>query len=146
MSDHDGVGEFVFDENNDQTLSLNNKRDESYKRISIKINKLDSIAKEFQITTVDLIKIDVEGFEAQVLKGMMELLHNSPDIVMILEVLENKNGADIEEALKDYNFKYFYIDEKTGLKPSENIIRHSGSRNYLICNPEMAKKVMSIVN
>ena len=48
---------------------------------AIQITDLDSFSKDNQISTVDFIKIDTEGFELLVLKGMRELIKKChPDI------------------------------------------------------------------
>ena len=46
---------------------------------------LDSLVKKLNLASVDLIKIDVEGFELDVLKGAMELLSSEKPPLIVFE-------------------------------------------------------------
>ncbi len=40
---------------------------------------------ESGITTVDLVKIDVQGFEGHVLRGLRETIVRSPNLTILME-------------------------------------------------------------
>jgi FkbM family methyltransferase len=42
------------------------------KSVSVKVKRLDDVLREIQITSIDALKIDVEGFEYEVLSPLME--------------------------------------------------------------------------
>lgn len=75
LSDGESVADFSIDRNlwNQGTFSLNNKPDGPEKQVvNIKIG--DNLSEIQQLTSLALIKIDVEGFEYQVLRGLKQTL------------------------------------------------------------------------
>lgn len=71
---------------------------------------LDQFCKEKNIEFIDLIKIDVEGYEMNVLKGLSEMLKTNRIKHMFIEVVERhlqKAGSSSEE-LFTYLKKYSY--------------------------------------
>lgn len=88
-----------------------------------------------------LMKIDVEGLEAEVLSGMGEYLKKfMPD--MIVEVLDENVARKLNNLIPD-GYKFFSIDEMAGIKEEKVIkpyfkesILH---RNYLLCKKEIFK-------
>ena len=93
----------------------------------VKIKRLDELIQELNIETVDLIKIDVEGFEPFVLKGAAAILTNS-NAKIIMETddrfLKN-NGSSAQELislLQGYGYKKFYrADKKTDIKLTDDL-------------------------
>ncbi len=80
----------------------------------IKIKTADSIIEEMKVDIPNVIKIDVEGAEILVLKGMKKLLKN-PDLKIILcEVhsnllpLFNSSEQEVKEIILNENFKIDY--------------------------------------
>lgn len=53
--------------------------------ITVRSVTLDSIVKELNLTSVDALKIDVEGFELDVLKGAIELLSRERPPLIVFE-------------------------------------------------------------
>ena len=71
------------------------------------VARLDSY-KEFKRKKIDLIKIDVEGYEIEVLKGMGKLLKNTEMIMIEIHksnMYLNYNPNKIEKFLKNNGFK-----------------------------------------
>ena len=54
--------------------------------IQVPERTLDSVLAENGVTSVDLIKIDVEGAETEVLKGMRDTLTANPNVLILLEI------------------------------------------------------------
>lgn len=88
----------------------------------VKVRKLDDVAGEQHITRVDLIKIDVEGYEFEVLKGAEKIIRDHKPVLFIEvddEYLKNQHssakeliawlqekGYSIQNALTDEPIEY----------------------------------------
>ena len=76
---------YVNDSSHSGKSSLSGRNAGSRQTVTIECDTLDSIAATHEVDRVDVVKIDVEGAELQVLKGMERLLKEFLPIV-ILEV------------------------------------------------------------
>lgn len=66
----------------------------------------------YDLKDVNLIKIDVEGAEASVLKGMKQLLMDSPNIRLILEFTPHRIGYDADSIFDQLNgWNYQLLEE-----------------------------------
>jgi FkbM family methyltransferase len=94
--------------------------------INMEIKKADDL----EFTKPDLIKIDVEGFEPQVLKGMKCLLEDVKPMI-ICEVTKWAKINELENLFSEYNI--FLITEK-GLIKKDNLENdhrtHGNYENY----------------
>jgi len=91
-------------------------RDTLKETLKVPIHRLDSYIKENEIDDISLIKIDVEGFEFPVLKGLQgyfEKTENRP--VVICEVAPSAYSllgcklAELSEYLKKYDYSTFSL-------------------------------------
>lgn len=89
---------------------------------------LDTLVKEAGLSVVDMIKIDVEGYEYHVFKGGSALLGspNAPDILFEFadwaeEAAGLKKGS-AQEILKNYGYSLFEFDERGQLHAVRDII------------------------
>lgn len=85
---------------------------------------------------VDLVKIDVEGYEPFVLKGMERALARSPNCRVILEcfegMLENSFGvANFQRYVADLGFTLCVVEADTSLRPVPPAERLRGD-NYCV--------------
>lgn len=72
------------------------------------------------IRTIDFLKIDVEGFEGQVLRGAARLIANSPNLIIMSE-LAKKNFEPLGFSVKEL------LDWMRGLEFDAWMIRHDGA-------------------
>lgn len=128
----------IYDEahtDNEGLYSLHQKNfKNSIKIEDIEIDTLDQIFKEYKISTVQFIKIDVEGNELFVLEGAKEVIQNFKPKLMIEISEKNIHAAgytinDLFEFLNPYNYSIFLIQKRGSLKK----IRSSNSIPYF-CN------------
>jgi FkbM family methyltransferase len=88
------------------------------KFVEVSANTLDYLLQLKEITDVNWVKIDVEGAEFEVLKGAHNLLLNSRNIVILMEVHGSTNDyrLKLEEFIRSYNLKIEFekIYENTG--------------------------------
>jgi FkbM family methyltransferase len=89
------------------------------KLVKVKTIKVDSLVQEMGIPKVDIIKIDVEGYEYHVLKGAVDLLSkaDAPDIVFeFVDWAEgNAKGiqvGDAQQILLDMGYRIYYFNNK----------------------------------
>ncbi len=76
---------------------------------------LDDYCKENDISHVDVIKMDIEGYEDKAYEGMQELIKNSPSLIMFMEYSDGNytNSSDFYAKLQK-DFAYIYYIAKDG--------------------------------
>jgi FkbM family methyltransferase len=93
---------YVSSENRgDNRLYANELSDGSY---SVEVSTIDSILDDQGVSSVDLIKMDVQGFEGQVLRGMRETIRRSQGLIMLTEFWPyglTRAGSQPSEVLRD---------------------------------------------
>ncbi|HXB42846.1 MAG TPA: FkbM family methyltransferase [Puia sp.] len=89
------------------------------KLVKVKTIKVDSLVQEMEIPKVDIIKIDVEGYEYHVFKGAVDLLSkaDAPDIVFeFVDWAEgNAKGiqvGDAQQILLDLGYRIYHFNNK----------------------------------
>lgn len=66
----------------DNRLYANDLSDKSYE---VEVSTVDTLLEENGVSKVDLVKIDVQGFERQVFLGMKETIRRSERMIMLME-------------------------------------------------------------
>lgn len=87
---------------------------------SVKTSTLDS----YHLAGVDFIKIDVEGFEYQVLSGSLETIASCLPFIMV-EIEERHTPGNIQkiyDMLTEYSYECFYVKNGTLEKLSQHEI------------------------
>jgi hypothetical protein len=95
---------------------LNKPSSENAKSEVIQQKTIDSQFKKFQCQSIDLLKIDVEGYELQVLQGAVECLQNKKIQFIYLETgLDDRFNSlqTIIDKLALYRYQPFGIYEQT---------------------------------
>jgi FkbM family methyltransferase len=134
LSDSDGEAKFFLPKDRAWTNgSLIEGFTEQMEPLVVETMRFDTYCTKFNISKVDLIKIDVEGAELNVLIGMGELLHRwKPDI--ICEVLEGY-ATGLNEFFDGTPYRKFLITSG-GLQEMSVLRPHRAFRDYyLSCAP-----------
>lgn len=101
---------FVANQSNVHTLVGRGKQKSKYVKVQEKM--LDSIVREVGASRVDLVRMDVEGYEAEIIKGAVETLSRYKPIV-IMEVHFHLVGHDeisgMLDCLKKCNYKAEFV-------------------------------------
>jgi FkbM family methyltransferase len=84
------------------STKYNNEIERKY--IEVEADTLDNLLKSSGITTVNWIKIDVEGAEYEVLKGAKEILSTNKPISILVEVHGKETYGPTIELLRSSNF------------------------------------------
>jgi len=98
--------------------------------------RLSSLIEKNNIKKIDLIKIDVETHEPEVLEGLEPYLSRDKP-AMLIEVLNESIGKQIEKIVHGSNYLYFNIDEMGRIRITDSILK-SDHYNYLLCQQDTA--------
>lgn len=83
--------------------------------ITAPLTTLDIYKSEKNLEKIDLILLDVEGFEWNVLKGATEILKNNPDLILEISprVLNHTEltSADFINKITNLGYNIFFIDD-----------------------------------
>jgi len=112
--------------------------DEERPQVEVEARPLDALLRESKIETVDLIKIDVQGYEPKVIAGLRETIITSPNLTLLTEFWPQgmtEAGGDANEFLQTLRELGLTLHE---LKPdgslaelnndTDLIARHQGRR------------------
>lgn len=119
ISDKEGEAEFELVDTSGYGCVVRTRKAKK-KRIRVKTTTLDSFKKD-----IDLVKIDVEGAELEVLKGMRKILSRR-NVKIICEIHPDGLSSlgystkDVENILKKYGYK-IYLISPDGLIPTNFI-------------------------
>jgi FkbM family methyltransferase len=88
VSDRKGKAKLHIDQHYPGDTSLDSrkdKKDRDIKKLEVRTCSVDDIVSSLKLKRVDLVKIDVEGFEPQVFDGMKKTIRANPGIHILLE-------------------------------------------------------------
>jgi FkbM family methyltransferase len=90
---------------------------EAGRTLAVDAAPLDALVPDTLVA--DLVKIDVEGFELPVLRGMLGLLRRSPNVKLLFEKLEsgNADNAAIRTLLLDLDLALYGVGPDAVLQP-----------------------------
>ena len=117
--------------------STNEKRNS----IIVECLTLDELLKENKIENLDLIKIDVQGYEPKVLKGMRKIVKSSKELILLSEfwpkgILQaGENPKEFLDILRKMQFQLFELKRNGSLiliKPCDDnqLIKKYRGRKY----------------
>jgi len=109
----------IFDDNRSNLNSLKKitQNNEGSRKETIKVTTGDTFCEEHNISTIDLLKIDTEGFELQVLKGFSKMIQGSKIKAIYCEVgfstVNERNTYlnDLVEFASKNGFSFFGLYE-----------------------------------
>lgn len=99
--------------------------------IEVSVTTVDAIVGKRQ---VDLVKIDVEGFEPQVLEGMQNTLKSSYPSLFI-ECLPDGPYQQVEEILSNFGYHIYALTRKGPVRVAHVIPRRMFYENFLFIHP-----------
>lgn len=102
IGDYLGSSSFVADTPNSEEKSS----------IIVPVTTVDSYSKEHNLKKIDIVKIDVEGFEPEVYTGMKNTIKNNSKLILFIEFspdLYKKPDLFFKQIRNDFKYIY-YID------------------------------------
>jgi FkbM family methyltransferase len=131
VADTKGVLDFhIFPEGCDVYNSLGAKERpveklQFIRKVPVNVTTLDSFAAESGITKIDILKIDIEGAEERALSGAEQLLKNSPDVVIVMEIYGPSaaqcgcSSTCLVRMLNNWGFSMFEIDKNSEIQATD---------------------------
>ena len=123
----------------------------SYKEIEVDQITLDNFIEHKNIVKIDLVKIDVEYYEFNVLKGAIKTLTEQSPVILceifmyevlagdkpdskLVNSISKTQAKDIQEFMSGLGY-YFYAVGNRGLLRVDNLLSNAdGGRNYIFSN------------
>lgn len=107
--------------------------------VEVKTTTLSTFIRHQKLSSVDLMKIDVETHEYEVLAGLKEQFDLMKP-TMVIEILTPELGGKIESLVRGKGYLYFAVHEDKA--PSRISSLGDGTvRNFLLCSPEKASMI-----
>jgi FkbM family methyltransferase len=110
----DAPGHVFFQLNDDAMLNRIGDQAEGPDRIQVETESLDHYFASQGFPPVDLIKIDVEGHELGVFRGMTELNRRNPRLKLVFEYGNTADGTAVLTELQRLGFNRFYLLHEAG--------------------------------
>ena len=106
--------------------------------LSVLTHTLDHIMSEQNIESVDVIKVDVEGFEVAVFQGAEKLLTNGKSPIVVFEFCDwaedrvpDKQIGDAQRLLKDWGYHIWRLKDLMNNKPPLAEVLTSGFETFV---------------
>lgn len=115
------------------------------KGIKVETTTIDSIAKEYSLKDISLLKIDVEGLEFEVIQGAQKSLQLKKVQKVLFEVNPTVNSisnkvALIEDFLRNFDFSFYEFDDQHFLKEVSHLFVPTNTSNFLAVSAEERKR------
>lgn len=124
-------------------------RGEVVKRVAVKVMTLDSFAAEHKLKDVDFIKIDVEGFEGEVMLGGESFLRKESPIILC--ELSNKNysplGKSIPSVMKlvrELGYNILELDRNKNKVTEVRYLNQSFKNQYFLFYKEDSSHISTV--
>lgn len=128
------AGESVFyivdgDETGCNSLRPPEIQSGSVRPTKVRVERLDDWTESKGITSVNFVKLDVEGAELDVLKGASRLLGVNPRPVFLVELYDIRTepwgykASEIVQFLHDRRYSWFHLDEQGSIFPARHDLR-----------------------
>lgn len=128
IGDKNGRGKMYLYDKGNLCSFTKNIQNESTGKIDIPIMTLDSFVEKNVSGYPTLIRMDVEGYEYQIIKGMTDILKSNKPMILFIELhpfmMSKENMKNLIETLKQSNFKVeaIFLEPSTSDYGSENVI------------------------
>ncbi len=109
-----------------------------FKKISVQAYSFDDFLKKHAMEdlAVDFVKIDAEGAEPNIIRGMRQTIEKNKPII-VSEILMNDTGCEMEDLLKAYGYMFF-LHQGVRLVPVDRLeknLSNDAVYNYFLVHP-----------
>lgn len=136
LGDYDGRGEIYFPKGVDfaTSVTVNKNRLEDNQAIDlleISVRRADTLIEEFSLSIPNLVKLDVETYEYEVLKGFGSTPFK--DCIFLVEILSDELAYKLEPFYPSLKYDFYNIDDALSKVRKMEKLGKSDFYNYLIC-------------
>ena len=116
----------------------------SLEKIKIPVSTLDSFTTYIGDNYL-VIKIDVEGYEQEVINGAKYILEKAENIIVIVELLEENNSLDTcNQIVNDLKYSDFKIIYKIDYNNLTQVSEFNGSADYVFIKGDKTKDIIKL--
>lgn len=148
LGDYDGKGEIFFPKGHDMATSVTVNRntvskDQPSDSMKIEVKRADSLINDNELSIPSFIKMDVEGYEYEVLKGFGEMDFNS--CIFLIEILTYDLAEKLNTIFLQKKYDFYNInDQKMSIRKTE-LLEKSDFYNYLIIPKDISLKLQIVL-
>ena len=145
LGDYDGRGEIYFKKGEDFATSVTVNKNlspqgQTIDSMEISVRRADTLLKEYSIPIPALVKLDVETYEYEVLKGFGATHFN--DCIFLIEILSDDLAQKLTPFFPSQDYDYYNIDDANCTVKMTSSLGKSDFYNFLIC----PKKLSPLLN
>lgn len=141
IGEKEGHLNLYYDHEENNLGMVSAKRLESSVEEKVNMISVDTYLGKKPLHRIDLIKIDIEGFEYPALLGMRKTLSTFHPSLLI-ELLDDNNSSNNKEQceyfLKEFGYQKYYIDDIGNLSKNE---ANPNRKNYFFTTKEVITKL-----
>ena len=148
VGDFDGLGEIFFRQEEDFAFSVTVNQNTvpkefQSKAVKIQVRRLDTLITENELPPPDFVKLDVETYEYEVLKGWG---HQFPQTtIFLIEILRDDLANKLIEFFPAEKFQFWNInDQKMSMRKVETLSK-SDFYNFLVVPNNMSKTIEDLI-
>jgi FkbM family methyltransferase len=144
LGDYDGTGKIYLERGKDMAYSVTVNSNTlapgtPSDTLIIDVKRADSAIEKFEIPTPDLVKLDVEGFEYEVLKGFGNT--NLKKCIFLIEILSDELATKLADFFPKSEFSFWNLDDANSRAIPTEVLGKSYFYNYLIVPKCISQKV-----
>jgi hypothetical protein len=114
----------------------------------VQVTTLAEVARDHGLERVDLIKLDVEGAEAEALEGLGPMLADRRP-AMLVEILDDAAGARVEALLDGLDYLFLDVDDRPSAGPKALTrrphLRRNETYNWLVVTEAQARRLGQMI-
>jgi hypothetical protein len=100
--------------------------------VDVPLEKFTTLFDKYNFTSLDLIKIDVEGHVIQVLTSMIDLIKKFKPAILV-EILSDDIAKSLNKLLEGVKYNFIEIDEISKPRIVKQL-NNNHHHNYLLCS------------
>lgn len=114
-----------------------------WKNIEVEQSSMDHFVSEKGLERVDLIKIDIEGYELEALAGGLKTIAKYRPVILLESFLTPEKEEFIHSILRDYDY-YVLLPSADGILSTAKELLKSNGLNFLLVPTKLTRSFVSL--